>query len=133
MKKVENNSKIEVKNSKNTNLTNVGNISIQTQEVTHSPDVKNAFTVIQNKVELIPNGSYKEIAKTAVKELEFEASQGEKANEKVISKWLKFLFEVAPDAWEVAIDTFMNPIKGLSTVFRKVAEQSKKEQQANAK
>ncbi|MBK9008064.1 MAG: hypothetical protein IPM31_13865 [Anaerolineae bacterium] len=133
MKKVENNSKIEVKNSKNTNLTNVGNISIQTEEVEHFLEIKNAFTVLHNKVELIPNGADKEIAKTAVKELELEASQGEKASEKVISKWLKFLLEVAPDAWEVAIDTFLNPIKGLSTVFKKVAEQSKKEQQTNPK
>jgi hypothetical protein len=35
---------------------------------------------------------------------------------------------IASDIWEVAIDTFINPIKGLGTIFQKVARRAKPEE-----
>lgn len=73
-------------------------------------------------------GSEKEEAQLAAKALETEARKGDEADEKVVQKWFNFLLETAPDAWDVAVDTFINPIKGVHTVFQKVAKRAKENQ-----
>jgi hypothetical protein len=43
---------------------------------------------------------------------------------------MNFLADTAPDAWEVAVEMFTNPIKGVGTVFKKIADKAKSEQAA---
>jgi len=47
-----------------------------------------------------------------------------------VNKWINFLAEIAPDVWEVAIDTLSNPIKGIGTAFIKVAGKAKQAKEA---
>ena len=87
--------------------------------------IANAFEAIQQKINAMPDGSYKNVAENAITALETEARMGEDASESEVQRWINFLAEIAPDAWEVAIDVFANPITGVGTVFRKIAERAK--------
>jgi hypothetical protein len=78
-------------------------------------------------VQAKPDGPEKTMAQTAVQGLQGEAAKGEQADESKVQKWFTFLAGMAPDIRNVAVDTFTNPIKGLSTVFKKVAERAKAE------
>jgi hypothetical protein len=93
-----------------------------------SANVDQIFAALAERVAKLPEGAEKEIAKSAVGALEGEAKLGENAKEANVDKWLNFLAQAAPDIWEVAIATFINPVVGLGVVFRKVAERSQKEQ-----
>jgi hypothetical protein len=90
-----------------------------------SDEIKKAFAVLAQKVESLPDGPDKTVAHSAVTALEAEAQKGDKAEEDTVSKWLTFLAQAAPDVWDVAVATFLNPIKGLSLVFQKVAQRAK--------
>lgn len=91
--------------------------------------VEQAFKQIHMVVEDMLNGPEKVITEQAVKGLEQEAQQGEKASESNIRKWLDFLVGTAPDAWEVAVNTFINPAYGFSSVMQKVAKRAKEERE----
>jgi hypothetical protein len=92
------------------------------------------FKPIREKIAEGTQSLDKAIAENAIQALEMEAQKGEQAVESNVQKWMNFLAETMPDAWEIAVDTFINPIKGIGTVFRKVAERAKAEQDAkNAK
>lgn len=93
-------------------------------------DVGQLFAMLKQRVEGIESTEEREDAKNAVSKLEAEAVKGDKADESRVQKWMNFLADTAPDIWEVAVDTFINPVKGLSTVFRKIAERSKAEKLA---
>ena len=75
----------------------------------------------------MPDGPDKSVAENTIKTLEAEARKGEQASESKVQKWMYFLAETAPDAWEVAVDMFTNPIKGVGTVFKKIADKAKAE------
>jgi hypothetical protein len=90
-------------------------------------EIAKAFSTLFQAVEAKPEGPKKMMAQTAVQELEVESAKGEKAEEGKVQEWFEVLAGMAPDIWEVAVDTFTNPIKGLSTVFKKVAEKAKAE------
>jgi hypothetical protein len=90
-------------------------------------EVAKAFSTIFAAVQAKAESPEKVMAQTAVQGLEVEASKGEVADEGNVQKWIDILGNMAPDIWEVAVDTFTNPIKGLSTVFKKVAEKAKAE------
>jgi hypothetical protein len=90
-------------------------------------EVAKAFSTIFAAVQAKAESPEKVMAQTAVQGLEVEASKGEVADEGNVQKWIAILGNMAPDIWEVAVDTFTNPIKGLSTVFKKVAEKAKAE------
>lgn len=94
---------------------------IQADEIAH------AFSALEKALASMPDSPRKEAAAGAVETLEKEARKGEKADESQARKWLDFLVEMAPDVGEVAIDTFINPIKGVGTVFKKIAERAKAE------
>ena len=95
-------------------------------------DMAQAFAAILEKVQVLPEGPAKEDAAEAVKKLEAEARQGEQADEGRVRRWLEFLAETAPDAWEVAVNTFISPVAGLGTVFKKIAERAKAAKEAGA-
>ena len=90
-------------------------------------EIAKAFSTLYQAVEAKPEGPKKTMVQTAVQELEAESAKGEKAEEGKVQEWFEVLAGMAPDIWEVAVDTFTNPIKGLSTVFKKVAEKAKAE------
>lgn len=90
-------------------------------------EIAKAFSILLQAVQSKPDGPEKTMAQTAVKGLEEEAGKGEQADESRVEKWFSFLAQMAPDVRDVAIDTFTNPIKGISTVFKKIAERAKAE------
>jgi hypothetical protein len=90
-------------------------------------EIAKAFSTLLQAVQAKPDGPEKTMAQTAVQGLQGEAAKGEQADESKVQKWFTFLAGMAPDIRNVAVDTFTNPIKGLSTVFKKVAERAKAE------
>ena len=87
-------------------------------------EIVKAFTKIRKAVSKLPEGENKTEATQAVDKLEAEAKKGDKADESRVSRWLSFLADTAPDAWEVALATFTNPVRGLSVAFKKIAEKA---------
>lgn len=92
-------------------------------------DLQKAFEGINKKVEALPDGPDKEIAKSAVTALKDEAKKGDEAKEENVKKWLNFLLQSSPDIWDVAVASFTNPILGIGTAFKKVADRAKEEQE----
>jgi hypothetical protein len=90
-------------------------------------EIAQAFAVLQQAMQAMPDGPGKIMAQTAVTNLQTEAEKGQQASEDNLRQWLTMLDQMAPDIWEVAVDTFANPIKGLGTVFQKVAQRAKAE------
>lgn len=67
----------------------------------------------------------KAVAQQAIEKLDQEAQKGEAANEAEVQQWFEILLKMLPDIGEVAIETFLNPIRGLSTAFRKIAAKAR--------
>jgi hypothetical protein len=110
--------------------TGSGNIVVgQSGDVGESEIVK-AFSKLIQMIDALPESPDKKVAQSAVQALETEAKKGADAQETAVRKWLNFLAETSPDVWQVSIDTFINPIKGLSTAFQKIAERAKAEREA---
>lgn len=98
--------------------------------VTHgisADQLAKAFAPLLQALQAMAESPEKVMAQTAVQGLETEASKGEEAQEGNVQKWIDILGNMAPDIWEVAVDTFTNTAKGLSTVFKKVAVKAKAE------
>lgn len=86
--------------------------------VTHgvsAEEIAKAFAPLLQAMQAKAESPDKAMVQTAVQGLEAEASKGEEADESKVQKWVDFLGDMAPDIWEVAVDTFTNPVKGLST------------------
>lgn len=62
-----------------------------------------------------------QIGQQAVTTIRQEAEKGEQADESTTEQWLDLLLKTLPDIAEVVLDTLLHPVKGLSTVVRKVA------------
>jgi hypothetical protein len=131
----------DIKSSQNISITGSRGVSIS--DVTHvvkvghlengvGDEIIHIFAKLMQEANALPEGSERGVAQSAVEELEAEAHKGEEADENTVREWLNFLLEAAPDVWQVAVDTFINPIKGLSTVFQKVAERAKAEREAKS-
>lgn len=90
-------------------------------------EIAKIFSVITAKVNALPDGPDKTVAVSAVQALQAEAKQGDKASEANVNKWFNFLAQAAPDAFEVAVASFANPIAGLGLAFKKIAERAKQE------
>ncbi len=103
------------------------NVKVEVTQGVSAEELAKAFAPILQAVQAKAESPEKVMAQTAVQGLEAEASKGEEAQEGNVQKWIDILGNMAPDIWEVAEDTFTNPVKGLSTVFKKVAEKAKAE------
>lgn len=79
--------------------------------------------------ESLASAAQKAVAQQALEKLDQEAQKGESANEAEVQQWFHVLATMLPDIAEVAIDTFLNPIKGVSTVFRKIAAKAREQHQ----
>jgi hypothetical protein len=87
--------------------------------------IASAFAKLNQVVQTMPDGGNKQDAGDAVAKLEAEAKKGDQADEQRVARLFSFLAETGKDAIEVAINTFINPILGISTVFQKVAQKAK--------
>lgn len=90
-------------------------------------EIAQAFATLQQTILAMPDGPGKTIAQAAVTNLQSEADKGQKASEDNLQQWFDTLARMTPDIWEVVVETFANPIKGLGTVFQKVAQRAKAE------
>ncbi len=85
-------------------------------------EIAAVFKALRQEVSRLPESPNKVMAQTAVDNLEAEGKKGTGANESNVEDWLKFLAQNVPDFFEVAVNTFINPVQGLSTVFQKIAQ-----------
>ncbi len=76
------------------------------------------YSIVEDKVE----GPEKQIAVSAIQGIENEAKLGNDADEEKITRWFTFLKETSIDAFDVALQTFKNPILGVSSVIQKVVQ-----------
>lgn len=130
MSNINNSQNINIDRSDRVTIRDVNNtVNVNDQSGLNVDEVERIFTLIRRQVDLLPQGTDKQDAEEAVTKIESEAKKGEEAQENVVRRWLNFLLETAPDAWEVAIDTFLHPVKGLSTIFQKIAERAKVERE----
>lgn len=130
MADIQNKQTVNITNSSGVTVGNIENIvNASTTSLNDESEIAKVFLALMEKANALANVSDKQDAQNAITALESEAQKSDKADEKKVKKWLYFLAETAPDIGEVAIDTFLNPIKGLSTVFRKVAERAKAERE----
>ena len=102
------------------------NVILGKFDVNNQAELSHIFSKLSVLVEKLPEGPEKSIAQNAIQALEAEAIKGDNAEEAKIGRWFNFLAETAPDVWEVAVDSFIIPIRGISTAFRKIAERAKK-------
>jgi hypothetical protein len=67
-----------------------------------------------------------EISET-VQNIQTEVVKSDRANVNKVERWLKTLALMAPDIFEVTVATLTNPITGLGTAIRKIAEKARLE------
>lgn len=121
---------ISVGNISNSSGVAIGHGIHQEVHISHgasAEEIAKAFSTLMEAIQSKPAGPIKVVAETAVKGLEAEAAKGAEASEDNVQQWFTTLAQMAPDILEVAVNTFINPISGLSTVFKKVAERIKKD------
>ncbi len=119
---------IKVGNISNSTGVAIGNNIQQNIRITQgasAEEIAKAFSTLMEAVQAKPAGPIKTVSETAVKGLEAEAAKGNEADESNVQQWFTTLAQMAPDILEVAVNTFINPISGLSTVFKKVADRAK--------
>jgi hypothetical protein len=134
MADIHNNQNVSITNSSGVKVGNIENIVHANQSITdNETEIDKVFLVLIEQIDKLPNNSDKQDAESAVSALKGEAKKAEKADERTVKKWFNFLLETAPDIGQVAIETFLNPIKGLSIVFQKVAERAKAERARDQK
>jgi hypothetical protein len=96
------------------------------QQGSDAESIATAFARLYQAVNDSPaTAAQKAVAQQAVEKLEQETQKGETALEAEVGQWFDVLITMLPDIGEVAIDIFLNPIKGVSTVFRKVAAKAR--------
>jgi hypothetical protein len=88
--------------------------------------IDKAFSGLYRELNKMPDGVDKEDTEDTLRKLENEARKGNHADQNRVSRWLNFLAEISPDVWQVAVQTFINPIAGVSLVFQKVAQRASK-------
>lgn len=87
------------------------------------------FGVVYQQIEARPDDPDvdKEEIQEQVQKIEKEAAGGEEANPSKVERWLKGLLAMAPDIFDVTVATLANPIAGVATVIRKVAQKAQEE------
>ncbi len=97
-----------------------GNVAV----LNNTAAIEQAFDGLRQALAQAPESAGKTVATQAVENLEAEARKGEQADEKKVDEWFRVLMMMLPDIGEVAIQTFINPIQGLSTAFQKIAKKA---------
>ena len=116
---------IKASDIKDTLLQAQGDITIDNSDINV---IDKVFSRLYQSLDQIPDSPKKALAEHAMQGLEAEAVKGEQADEEKVKEWFTGLMAMLPDIGEVAINTFINPITGLSTVFQKVAKKAQEAQ-----
>ncbi len=87
--------------------------------------IAKVFRDLYQALDKQPDTLQKEMAHQAITMLEKEANNGEQADENKIKQGFEVILAMLPDIAEVAINTFINPIQGLSTAFQQIAQNTK--------
>lgn len=97
-------------------------------------EVADAFAKIYQAIEVesFADEATEERVKGAIEVIESETAKGDQADETSLKFSFRMLAQMAPDIFEVAVNTLTNPALGLSTVVRKVAERAKVEEGAQS-
>ncbi len=95
-------------------------------------EIEKVFAGLLEKAAALPEGPEKAIAHSAVQGLKTEAQKGELAEEPRVQKWFNYLADNAPEIFEVAVSTFLNPVQGLGAVFKKISEKALSERASGA-
>lgn len=115
----------------------VGDISNATTAIGHGASINqisNSFNQIYTHLASRPedkNVDKREISEI-VQNIEAVVEKNDRENVK-IEHWLSKLEKMAPDIFEVTVNTLANPLTGLGTVIRKVAEKAKLESGASSR
>lgn len=83
-----------------------------------------AFAGLYQALEAKPDSLQKKLAQQAVESLEQEARKGPQAEEKKVQEGFEVILAMLPDIAKVAVQTFLNPIQGISVAFQKIAQKA---------
>lgn len=72
----------------------------------------------------------KEDAQVLVNGIKAEIGKGEQAQEEKFAGLLHRLNRMAPDIWEVVVNTLVNPAAGVATVIQKISEKAGEQSEA---
>jgi hypothetical protein len=94
-----------------------------------SDDIAKLFEALNSRIDSRPNTSPAEKTdlKADVQDVAAEVAKGDEANEDGLARHLRNIMRMAPDIWEVVVDTLISPAHGIASVIRKVAEKAKAE------
>lgn len=69
---------------------------------------------------------------TVLERLMAEIEKGDQANESIVREHLEQIWQMAPDIWDVITDTATNPLKGASTVVKKILKKVRDEKESKS-
>jgi len=92
--------------------------------------IVDVFAIIMKEVDNLPENAVKDDVRKAVREAKAEAQKSEQTYDVFWKDWFHFLVRMAPDIWEVAVNSLANPASGIHSVFNKIAERAKSEREA---
>ncbi|MEJ2265389.1 MAG: hypothetical protein P8X95_18240 [Anaerolineales bacterium] len=92
-------------------------------------DIARLFAEIYQQIEARPEDPDvdKEELTETVQKVQEEAAKGEEANPNKVERWLRFLGSMAPDILDVTVACLTNPVAGVATAIRKIAEKAQAE------
>lgn len=101
--------------------------NIQQTQGASAQDLAALFDAIYKQIDALPQA--RDADKTdihdAVKKIETEAAKGAQGSPNTVERWFKFLKELAPDILEITAATLLNPLAGVSTAIKKIADKAR--------
>jgi hypothetical protein len=98
----------------------------QVQQGVSGADLANLFAPIYEQIQASQEPDViKSTVTEQVQQVEQEASKGEHADAEKIEGWLTVIGRMAPDILEVVASTLTNPVAGIATTVKKIAEKAR--------
>ena len=103
------------------------NISQAQNQGASAQDLATLFNAIYQMIDRRPDDPNvdKSDIRDTVKKIETESAKGDAANPVKVQNWLQFLKTIAPDILDVTAAALLNPIAGVATTIRKIAEKAR--------
>jgi hypothetical protein len=103
------------------------NISQTQNQGASAQDLATLFNAIYQMIDRRPDDPNvdKSDIRDTVKKIETESAKGDAANPVKVQNWLQFLKTIAPDILDVTAAALLNPIAGVATAIRKIAEKAR--------
>lgn len=100
----------------------------QVQQGNSASDLAQAFAQVYAAIAASQHpAAIQTVVQEQVQKIETEAQKGEAADANQIEGWLTVIARMAPDILEVTANTLLNPVAGVATVIKKVAEKAKQQ------